>query len=182
MRARREDERIEVEAHHATHPRVATLTGAFSGAAARRPHTLTALAVLAATVAALAQGGALPSPADVVDVPSVADPVPPEPEKPKRGGGKFPGGYCGLAVMWSGDHTFVQWLWKEYPETYGACVALIGDPPGAAPADQVGAWCIKKLCGISSRKELDTKDTARATFEKLIREPYMAFRKERGLE
>lgn len=29
----------------------------------------------------LAQGGALPPPVDVVDVPSVADPVPPEPEK-----------------------------------------------------------------------------------------------------
>lgn len=122
-----------------------------------------------------------------VEVDGNGQPVPPEPEAgtgeqtaKKRGGGKFPAGYCGLAVMWSGDPVFLSFLMENYPATHCACLQALG--PGSHDIDVVGGWCIKKLCGIASRKELDAKDTARATFEKLIREPYMSFRKGRGLE
>lgn len=122
-----------------------------------------------------------------VEVDGNGQPVPPEPEPgtgeqtaKKRGGGKFPGGYCGLAVMWAGDPDFLRFLMDSHPATHSNCLQALG--PGSHDLDVVGGWCIKKICGIASRKELDEKDTARAVFEKEIRGPYMAFRKERGLE
>lgn len=118
-----------------------------------------------------------------VEVDGNGEPVAPEPEAPaakKRGGGKFPLGYCGLAVMWSGDPVFIDFLVENFPQTHASCLDALG--PGTHPIDLVGGWCLKKLCGISSRKELDTNDRARALFEMSVRWPYTAFRKERGLE
>ncbi|HQR20065.1 MAG TPA: hypothetical protein PKV98_04320 [Burkholderiaceae bacterium] len=115
-----------------------------------------------------------------VEVDGNGQPVPPEPEKPKRGGGKFPGGYCGLAVMWAGDGAFLSFVMDTYPSTHSNCLAALG--PGSHDIEEVGGWCIKNICGITSRKQLDTDDRARASFEGLIRKPYMEYRKERGLE
>lgn len=101
---------------------------------------------------------------------------------PYHGKARFPTGYCGLAVKWSGEPSFAQWLVDAFPATYGACITLLGDANGEAPIGQVGAWCIKKLCGVESRKELDTDDRARAAFDVHIRKPYSAHRRELGLD
>jgi len=100
---------------------------------------------------------------------------PVEPDAPKAKP-KFPGGYCGLAVMWCNEPLFCGWLRDTFPGWWGACPTnhLI-DPVSAA-------WMVKSICGVSSRKELDTNDHCRAKFNDLIREPYAAYRKEHGLE
>lgn len=116
-----------------------------------------------------------------VEVDGNGQPVAPEPEAPaakKRGGGKFPLGYCGLAVTWCGEPSFLHWISEYYPLWWREYIKVVG----TAPQDVAAAWMVKKVCGIASRKELDTNDHARAIFESEIREPYMAFRKERGLE
>lgn len=111
-----------------------------------------------------------------VEVDGNGEPIGEEPAK--KGGGKFPTGYCGLAVKWCGEPSFLRWISEAYPVTWTDYLKVVG----TAPLEVAAAWMLKKVCGISSRKELDTNDIARATFEQHIREPYMRYRKELGLE
>lgn len=107
-------------------------------------------------------------------------PVPLDPIKPKGPGSKFPGGFCGLAVMWCRERAFLLWAIDQFPDVHGEAMDALGSSD--LTEDVVAAWMLKKVCGISSRKELDTDDIARAVFEDQIRGPYAAHRKEIGLE
>lgn len=115
-----------------------------------------------------------------VEVDGNGEPVQPD-EPAKKGGGKFPGGLCGLAVRWCGETHFIEWIMDTYPHIHADALQsmMCGE---STPINDVSAWCVKKICGIGSRKELDTNDLARARFEELIRVPYAAHRKELGLE
>jgi hypothetical protein len=96
----------------------------------------------------------------------------------RNGHSHFPEGLCGLAVKWSQDADFVEWLWSEHgEEAYQVNEGL----PDNAPLDALAGGTIKLLCNIVSRKELDSNEDAKAKFNVLIRVPYSAHRKEIGL-
>lgn len=64
---------------------------------------------------------------------------------------------CKLAVMWCKDPQFQDWMVINH---------LVGpDPDGAAEG-------VRNLCGVASRRELDTDADAGAVFDELIRQPY----------
>jgi len=95
--------------------------------------------------------------------------------KPAGGKGHFPDGLCGLAVRWCADPHFQDWLLVNFPdETARARRQTIGD-------EAVAKLMVCMLCMVNSRKEIDTDDTARETFNSVIRLPYAAHRKESGL-
>lgn len=85
------------------------------------------------------------------------DELPVQPHKPKVGA------LCLLAVQWCKDPQFWEWL-----ET---------DPENAAHSEFGATECVKSICGIASRKELDTNPKAGFDFETRIRKPYMAWMK-----
>ena len=101
--------------------------------------------------------------------------VPVEVTEKERAGAKahstsrFPDGFTGLAVKWCIDEQFQAWLWDQFP------------------ADRVEEltreeWCkmmICDLCGVDSRKLLDTDPDARILFNDIFRAPYMEFLKEK---
>jgi hypothetical protein len=82
--------------------------------------------------------------------------------------GHFPDGLCGLAVRWSLDADFISWC-------HDTLSADVTDSDGAAAL-------IKRLCGVESRKQLDTAPGADMFFRKHFLEPYAASRRERGIE
>lgn len=110
-----------------------------------------------------------------VEVDGNGQPIEPEPEPPKkRGGGKFPGGYCGLAVRWCAEPNFAVWLSREFPSESEEC--------GPSTYDEFCVRMLRLICGIKSRKELDTDATAGERFNERIRAPYAAYRKGIGLD
>lgn len=111
-----------------------------------------------------------------VEVDGNGEPV--EPEAPRASTGKFPGGLCGLAVRWCEEDEFRRWLYTLYPNTLNDVVKR----QGVRGTPKVNAECVKLICDVRSRKELDTDDRAAYVFNQKIREPYAAHRKEIGLE
>ena len=88
-----------------------------------------------------------------------------EPEKPK--GGKW----AKLAGMWCNDPDFWRFLSETYPDH-----GYIGNELHAADA-------VRFYSGrIASRAELDSDFLARALFNGQIRQPFMAWMKERGIQ
>jgi hypothetical protein len=81
---------------------------------------------------------------------------------------RFPNGLAGLAVMWSTMPDHWQWLEEEF-----------GVP---VPDEATVKDLICSICGIESRKELNTNPQAAAVYIDSIKEPYAASRQLRGLE
>ena len=133
--------------------------------------------------AALADAGAQP-PAVVVDQATfdktIADAFPDK--KPAailmdNGGSvshKFPDGLCGLAVMWCGDEGFHDWLGGTYPEEWAK------NPD--APADERAKGVICRMCGVTTRKDLDTFKEAEVLFHQQFRVPYRAHLENIGVD
>lgn len=76
-------------------------------------------------------------------------------------------GLTKLAIEWCKDEQFWEWLNL--------------DPENAAFSERGAAACVKGLCCIESRKELNTDPHAAASFNQHIRAPYMQWLKEKGL-
>jgi len=94
-----------------------------------------------------------------------------------RGHGKFPPGMTGLAVRWCQDENFHDWLAANFPAEWDSATAELAK----TWQDRCGV-VVKMICGVASRKELDTDEEARAAFNRFIREPYAAHRRECGLD
>jgi hypothetical protein len=107
----------------------------------------------------------------LVEIGDDEQPVPADAPKAKTGP------MCMLAVLWSRDKCFHAWLLENFEGVVMGAQAI-----GIVDDEQIAAWCIKKICGIESRKELDTSDFARARFDSEIRVPHAEWRKEHGLE
>jgi hypothetical protein len=71
------------------------------------------------------------------------------------------------AVMRCQDPEFQAWLRSEYSDAW----ELEFIKSGSGPED-LCKWVICSECGITSRKELDTSDSARALFDVKFRLPY----------
>lgn len=87
-------------------------------------------------------------------------------EQPKEPIGEL----CRLAVMWCKDPTFQEWLIGK--ET-------LDQNPGIDP-EATAKRRILHLCGVDSRKELDTNTAAATKFHMGIRNPYMEYLKGLG--
>jgi len=70
------------------------------------------------------------------------------------------GPLCMLAVKWCRDPEFLNWL--------------------AMDSEKGAASCVKVVCGIESRKELDTDPAAAERFHSLIRGPFSKYQLARG--
>jgi hypothetical protein len=96
---------------------------------------------------------------------------------PRSTGNKFPDGLTGLSVRWCQDSHFHDWLAINHPAEWHT-----------ASAEREKTWqgrcavVVKMLCGVESRKQLDTDPFAREEFDRLIRLPYAKARKDAGLE
>lgn len=102
-----------------------------------------------------------------------------QPEHVVRGGGNAaPAGepdaapatvsLCALACMWCRDPAFQAWLELVYPQEWSEA-----DTAGDGP-ERVAGRVVRRVCGVASRKELDTNQEAARDFDALIREPWMA--------
>lgn len=90
----------------------------------------------------------------------------PAQEKPKPA----PLGPCALlAVRWCKEKWFFEWCAEMWPPAHpmkeADCRTLILD-----------------MCGVESRRDLDTDDEARETFHNTFRQPFMAWLKAHGRE
>lgn len=115
----------------------------------------------------LALGAALDS------VPEQAAPV----AEKRASNSKFPTGYTGLAVAWCSIADFHDWLCATFPQQWHSASSELAKTP-----QERCAVVLKMVCGVASRKEFDTNSMARARFGDFIKVPYMAHRKEIGLE
>jgi len=77
------------------------------------------------------------------------------------------GPLCMLAVKWCRMPEF--WVW------------LKTDPENAARSEQGAAACVKALCGVASRKDIDGNPDAERRFHSLIRGPFSKYMLARGI-
>lgn len=92
----------------------------------------------------------------------------------------YPGGFCGLAVKWCDDEQFRHWIAAEYKSLWEATADVVNLTHKNADAERVAAM-IKGICGVNTRKDLDSNEEAHDKFDERVRQPYMAFIKEGGL-
>jgi hypothetical protein len=88
----------------------------------------------------------------------------------------IPGGFCGLAVLWCDDVQFREWIGMEFQSVWESTAQMVRLINKTADIERA-AHAIKIICGVTSRKDLDT-EPARSKFEEMIRAPYMAYLKE----
>ena len=123
----------------------------------------------------LVDGQEVPDPESVKPLPIkiTLDPAFTKPSAPKA---HFPLGLCGLAVKWCADDHFRLWLAEELGRDGDASLV-----PETLTADWAkGIICDQ--CGIESRAQLDNDAVAADLFRKMIMEPYIAVRKEDGVD
>jgi hypothetical protein len=87
---------------------------------------------------------------------------------------KFPDGLCGLAVMWCGAEEFHDWLAGTYPDEW--------EKAPDAPDDERAKGVICRMCGVTTRKDLDTFKEAGVLFHQQFREPYRAHLESLGVD
>lgn len=83
------------------------------------------------------------------------------------------GPLCRLAGVWCADPIFAQWLDLNHLTT----CRVVEEELGAASAtvEGVAAEVVRRICGVKSRRDLDTNEQAGAVFHAAIREPYSKF-------
>lgn len=78
------------------------------------------------------------------------------------------GARCKWAVMRCKDPAFQEWLFCAFPSECESADAVVG----YQSHDMLARWLILNICGIESRKQLDTDPTAGEIFDKKIRVPF----------
>ena len=108
----------------------------------------------------------------------VVDPQPdgrappaPKPKAPKSSTGPL----CQWAVMRCKELLFQEWLEDSFHDEYQIYVTH-----AHVTGEQQAREVVLRLCGIASRKELDTDPRAAAIFNEKIRHPYAAEYGEKG--
>jgi len=79
------------------------------------------------------------------------------------------GALAKLAGMWCADATFQSWINQTY---------VHGEP---MRGEDGAARCLRSVCDIDSRAELDHNTHASGLFNSMIRGPYMKWRASKGL-
>jgi hypothetical protein len=99
------------------------------------------------------------APKGIAQAYGVLTPANPNPDPAPKGVGPL----CTLACIWCKDPLFQQWVSCEFAPDEGPSVPL--SEAGAAAV-------VRRVCGVASRKELDTNTEAKALFDREIRDPY----------
>ena len=130
-----------------------------------------------AALAALVVGGGAPEPA--------AEPAPSKPRRQPSGPRERMAPLCEWAVMRCADPQFQEWIRPVYDKHMGGSGRGYGD---VTPSDDFGgnvanytAHCLKVLCQVDSRKELDTSHEAAELFHEKVRKPYTAWLEKQGV-
>ncbi|MCE2724699.1 MAG: hypothetical protein LW865_15700 [Betaproteobacteria bacterium] len=99
-----------------------------------------------------------------IDMPVALAPLNPKALTPAGPEKDKPGPLCMLAVNWCKDEKFQRWICR---------------PSQFNPIPEVSAGAARQkiitVCGVESRRELDTNDRAAMRFQELIRLPYMSY-------
>jgi hypothetical protein len=96
----------------------------------------------------------------------------------KRGGGHFPDGLCGLAVMWCEEKHFQDWLASEFPEEWNTAAQKVFGKSPPFVATQV----LYDMFEITTRKALDEDKEVGGQFRDVIMLPYKEQRKADGIQ
>lgn len=99
--------------------------------------------------------------AALVEIGDDEKPVEPEPKAPRERMGDA----CYRTVMWCQDVAFWEFLSSCAPN-----LSPVSDAKGAASR-------VRLVCGVTSRKELDTNNEANKAWHRLIRQPYSEYLK-----
>ena len=100
-------------------------------------------------------------------------PPPAEAKAPLPNTAAFPGGFTGLAVRWVQDEEFRDWLLDNFSDKYEQAMKTC-NPKLKSFAVDVAATVVRGICGVQSRSDLNTNQTAAVMFDSFIRGPYMA--------
>lgn len=92
-----------------------------------------------------------------------------KPEKPEA---QPTGTLCTWAAMRCSEPAFIAWIAEAYTK--------IWDARYREDAEEQAAEVVRHLCGVASRRELDTNEGAAALLHKHIRLPYAAWLKKAG--
>lgn len=77
---------------------------------------------------------------------------------------------CMLAVRWCKEQSFQLFLGKTWPTWWAErCREQDGEYPSA---ETIAAYVVQKVCGVESRRELDSDKEAGRRFDLAIRGPY----------
>jgi hypothetical protein len=93
-----------------------------------------------------------------------SEPVPKAEERP------FRGELCRWTAIRCEEPAFAAWLESAYP-------AIWAEHFPGLPANEAAAECVRNLCGVASRRELDTNEAAAALLHSNVRKPYAAWLK-----
>lgn len=93
-------------------------------------------------------------------------PLPPK-EEPSKGGPLMV-----LAGVWCKDPMFTKFLAQEHESVFNAAEGQEMTEEGR------NAWCVRKICQVASRRDLDGNVQAKIIFDAEIRRPYAAFQVE----
>nr|WP_279091364.1 hypothetical protein [Comamonas thiooxydans] len=91
------------------------------------------------------------------------------------------GDLCWRAVQWCREPEFAYFIGPVYYREFPG--GLPGTPviPTDGPMEVFTKFAVQKLCGVESRKELDTNPEAARKFNQLIRGPYQKHLIARGI-
>lgn len=91
------------------------------------------------------------------------------------------GDLCWRAVQWCKEPEFAHFIGPVYYREFPG--GLPGTPviPTDGPMEVFTKFAVQKLCGVESRKELDTNPEAARKFNQLIRGPYQKHLIARGV-
>jgi hypothetical protein len=81
------------------------------------------------------------------------------------------GPLCLLAARWCRDQRFIEFLEATWPTLWHTGVSELSES-GEFEGSEIAAFIVHRVCGISSRRELDTNKQAAQTFNLTIRGPF----------
>lgn len=102
----------------------------------------------------------------------IGDDEQPKPAQPAHTPGKV-GPLCMLAALWCKDVKFQAFLAARWPTLWNELTNDNREGGEYAPWPHIAALTVKRICGIDSRKDLDSNADAARTFNLEIRGPYM---------
>lgn len=86
---------------------------------------------------------------------------------------KPPGDLCRMAAMWCKDPVFLNWLRMFHLVACDEVIDELEDRP--CSGEDLAARVVRDLCGVVTRRDLDTNPDAAKKFHELIRRPYLAY-------
>lgn len=91
------------------------------------------------------------------------------------------GDLCWRAVQWCREQEFADFISQAYYHAFPGGEPCTPVVPNDGSQEVFAKFAVQRLCGIESRKELDTNPEAARKFNQLIRGPYQKHLMARGI-